>query len=58
VLLLMQTHWMSPAGALPHFTEHLENVRRHHIEREHQLQKQTFNGPAEASQSILLNNLR
>jgi len=52
------THWISAAGTLPHFTEHLENVRRHHIELEQQLQKQVSDDPAAASQSVLLNNLR
>jgi len=58
VFLPTPTHWISGAGTLPHFSEHLENVRRHHSELEHQLQKQATDNPAAASQTILLNNLR
>jgi len=51
-------HSLLAAGTLPHFTEHLENVRRHHSELELQLQKHESDNPAAASQSVLLDNLR
>jgi len=58
VFLPTPTHWVLAAGTLPHFSEHFENVRRHHNELEQQLQKQVSENPAAVSQSALLSNLR